>query len=219
MLSEDIWNHVCLQLIEHRNCHPEYDLCQWRLPWAHLLVDIGNLSCVCQGARDGCRHALTHAAAELSKGTSEAGLRCMHALQPVVEGKSFKLHEIRCLLPFTAASRAKLLERLLSYLWLQRPTTMPIAILQARLEEGEQRLPTSSFLFLRKLHRLNDPTARRLLKYEDDNWLTGSAFNIIPELRLKFGTAKHGWRYAKTLTLSHDHYHEPDCCARCGYCY
>lgn len=198
-LTRDEWSTVCWQLVRLRHKHPSSDLCQWRLPWAQLLQDVGNLSCVCRAARDGCQEALLKAAARIRQNLPQQHADANRALQPVVQGRPFSLRAARRLLPFTAASRAKLLERLLAHLFLKRPSNVPLEILERRRLEGTRRLKADSFRFLRDLYRYNDPTAKKLLHFESQSELNGRAFTIIPELRLKFGTAEHGHRYLRRL--------------------
>lgn len=221
VLGQDVWSEVCWQLVEGRNVWPEHDTCEWRLPWAQLLVDVGNLSCACKAARDGCRDAMARTAAVLRRELPQEQIEINNALRPVVEGRGFSLRAVRRLLPFTAASRAKLHERLRERLFLQRATAMPLEVLNMRREEGSQVVTVRSARFLVELQKLGDPTALRLLRFPWTQRLEGCAFHVIPELRLRFGTSQHGWRYAKRLgkQMGYPHGYEerdPYCgCSRC----
>ena len=198
-LPKDVWGEVCWQLVVGRAEWPDHDTCGWRLPWAQLLEDIGNLSCTCKAARDGCNGAMQEVGATLRHGLEPKEAETNRILQPVVEGRPFSLRAARAVLPFTAASRGKLVERLRSHLFLQGPTTMPMEVLEKRRVEGSQAVDLWHARFLSELHSLGDPTARKLLRFEWSKRLEGPAFNVVRELRLKFGTSEHGWRYARRL--------------------
>lgn len=185
-LNSDLWNEVCMVFVKSTYLnHPD----EWRLPWAELLRDIGNLGCVSKAARDGCTQTTTFLVGYLRENISPQTAHLYDTLRPVVEGLPFSM-TVRKLLPFTASSCKDFAAKTYDYYQLKKPTHMPVEMLEMRRIEGCRKVRATSFM--RHLHKLGDRTARELLydvKYSQ--YLGGPAYSVIPTLCRCYGSPEH----------------------------
>lgn len=193
--------------------HPE----EWRLPWAELLRDVGNVGCVSKAARNGCTQTIATVVRCLRQTMSSQEADLYDTLRPVVAGMPFPL-TVRKLLPFTAASCKDLAAKAYDYYLLKTPTKMPVELLEMRRIEARQRVRASDFI--RHLHRLGDVTARGLLydaKYSP--YLNGSAYSVIPLLCRSYGSPEHARQKVKRLQEQKRQFYHPSSCKSCGNCH
>lgn len=195
-----------MQLVKHMHVRPDYDTCEWRLPWAELLRDVGNIASVSNAAHLGCIHALNKVADSICQDISQQRAAFHDALHPVLAGLPFSLKNVRKFLPFTAASRAKMTTKVHAYYFLTKATKVPMPILEMRRLESCDVLDANKFGFLRALRALHDPTAVDLLDHPCSAYLSKPAYHAIPRLRTQFGTSHHGWLYAKRLAKKTPHH-------------
>lgn len=193
-LPSDIWGQVCMCFVN--NTYPKRSD-EWRLPWAELLRDIGNLGCVSKAARDGCAQTTTIVVGYLRKNLTPQEADLYDALRPVIAGLPFSM-TVRKLLPFTAVSCKDLAAKTYDFYLLKKPTNMPVEILDMRRMEGCLKVEASNFM--RHLHRLGDTTARELLydaKYSQ--YLKGPAYTVIPMLCRRYGSPENARQRARRL--------------------
>lgn len=193
-LNSDLWNKVSMCFVTSTYLdHPD----EWRLPWAELLRDIGNLGSVSKAARDGCILTTTVVAGYLRKNISPQAAHFYDTVRPVIAGSPFSM-TVRKLLPFTAASHKDFAAKTCDYYLLKKPTHMPVEMLEMRRIEGCQKVRATNII--RHLHKFGDRTAQELLfdvKYSQ--YLEGTAYSVIPTLCRCYGTPEHARQTVRRL--------------------
>lgn len=201
-LDSDAWGQVCMCFVESTYLkHPD----EWRLPWAELLRDLGNLGCVSKAARDGCTRTTTTVVRYLRTNTSPRETHFYDALRPVISGDPFPI-KVRRLLPFTAASCRDFAAKTYEYYLLKKPTKMPVEMLEMRRIEACQRVRATKNI--RHLHRFGDTTARKLLlDVRYSQYLEGPAYSVIPMLCRCYGTPEHARQKVQRLRQQWNQFH------------